>query len=242
MNYSKIINNTAFVALLATGAFAGFMVGTKLPAAFASLYSAPSSSSIIAAEVIPTVSPIIITNAEEIELEVKTEIKSEVKPVTAPAPVVKIPVAKEKTAGQKTETLQLINPTAPIKDIGKSDLAVKILEIGVIDKVTNIWTATTSLRSVDRIAVRFSVENLGTKETNLWYFNAVLPTFPLYIYSANSQVSLLPGDRIEFTLGFDSIEKKDGNLVVINVDPANSISEASEDNNIARVIIDGVSF
>ena len=37
MNYSKIINNTAFAALLATGAFAGFMIGVKLPSAFASL-------------------------------------------------------------------------------------------------------------------------------------------------------------------------------------------------------------
>ena len=231
MNYSKIINNTAFVALLATGAFAGFMIGTKLPAVFTSLYSAPSSS-IIATAVVPTVSPIIITNAEEIKSEVKTEIKSEVKPVTAPVP----------TAGQKTETLQLINPPLPVKDVGKPDLAVKILETGVIDKVTNVFTATTSLRSVDRIAVRFSVENLGTKETNLWYFNAVLPTYPSHIYSASSQISFLPGDRIEFTLGFDSIEKKDGNLVIINADPANSISEASEDNNIARVIIDGVSF
>ena len=233
MNYSKIINNTAFAALLATGAFAGFMIGTKLPAAFASLYTTPSSS-IIAATVVPTVSPIIITNAEEI--------KPEVKPVTASVPVVKVPVVKEKTAGSKTEMFQLINPPAPIKDIGKPDLAVKILETGVIDKVTNVFTATTSLRSVDRIAVRFSVENLGTKETGNWYFNAVLPTYPSYIYSSSSQISLKPSDRIEFTLGFDRVEKKDGNIVVINIDPANSIFEASEDNNIARVTLDGVSF
>lgn len=224
INYSKIINNTAFMALLVAGAFAGFMIGVKLPSAFASLYSAPAADSIAL-----VISPIVIEPTIPIK-KVKTE-----SPVQAAA-------ANEKTAGVKTETLQLINPPAPVKDYGKPDLAVKISETGVIDKITNIFTATTSLRSIDRIAVRFSVENLGTKETGSWYFNAVLPTYPSHIYSANSQTSLLPGDRIEFTLGFDSVEKKDGNVVVINVDPANSIFEASEENNIARITIDGVSF
>lgn len=236
-NYSKIINNTIFVALLATGAFAGFMVGTKLPAVFASLRSAPSVASVALA--IPLAVSSIVAEPATLAEEAKPEIKPE---IVLAKPVVQTPIIKEKTAGQKTETLQLINPPAPVKDIGKPDLAVKILEVGVIDKVTNVFTATTSLRSIDRIAVRFSVENLGTKETGSWYFNAVLPTYPSHIYSANSQVSLLPGDRIEFTLGFDSVEKKDGNVVVINTDPANSIFEASEDNNIARVTIDGVSF
>lgn len=237
MNYPKIINNAAFAVLLAVGAFAGFMIGVKLPAAFASLYSAPAEANLAA-----VVSPIVVEPIKPIS-EIKPEVKPEIKPVIAPVkPAVKIPI----TAGQKTETFQLINPSTPVKDIGKPmgkpDLAVKILEIGVIDKITNLWLATTSLRSIDRIAVRFLVENLGTKETGSWYFNAVLPTYPSYIYSANSQVSLLPGERIEFTLGFDSVEKKDGNIVVINVDPANSIFEVSEENNIAKITIDGVSF
>ncbi|OHA43873.1 MAG: hypothetical protein A3G03_01015 [Candidatus Taylorbacteria bacterium RIFCSPLOWO2_12_FULL_44_15c] len=250
MNYSKIINHTAFAALLVTGAFAGFVIGVKLPAAFVSLYSAPATvsvASVISTAVVEPIIPVI--------KEIKTETKSKIKPVLVPAkPMAKSPlqttIASKKTAGAKTETLRLINPPAfaePARPaggatVGKPDLAVKILETGVIDKVTNVWTATTSLRSIDRIAVRFSVENLGTKETGAWYFNAILPTYPSYIYSANSQNSLLPGDRIEFTLGFDSVEKKDGNVIVINVDPANSIFEASEENNIVRVTLDGVSF
>ena len=146
MNYSKIINNTAFAVLLLTGAFAGFMIGIKLPSVFASLYSysAPTATSMASA-----ISPIVIEPTIPIK-EVKTEIKSEIKPVIAPVkPKAKSPVqaavANEKTAGAKTETLQLINLPTPVKDIGKSDLAVKILETGVIDKITNIFTATTSL-------------------------------------------------------------------------------------------------
>jgi len=231
MNYSKIINKPTFAAILIIGASAGFVIGLKLPAVFASLYS-PSSASIAATlsaveEIVEGITP---------ETEITQEIKLEVQKPTVSENV------SEKTVGQKTETLQLINSHELVKDIGKPDLSVKVLETGVIDKITNVFTATTSLRSVDRIAVQPLVENLGTKETSPWYFNAVLPTFPSYIYSANSQVSLLTGDRIEFTLGFDSVEKKDGNVIVINIDPANSIFEASEDNNIARITIDGVSF
>jgi len=241
VNYPKIINNTAFIALLATGAFAGFIIGVKLPSVFASFYSAPATS------VASVISPIIIDEPAAPIKEIKTETKSEIKPVIAPIKptgksIVPTTVTNEKTAGVKTETLQLINPPALMKDYGKPDLAVKTLETGVIDKITNVFVATTSLRSIDRIAARFSVENLGTKETGSWYFNAVLPTYPSHIYSANNQASLLPGERIEFTLGFDSVEKKDGNVVVINIDPANSIFEASEDNNVVRLIIDGVSF
>lgn len=229
MNYPKIINNTALIALIVVGAFAGFMIGLKLPAVFASLYPPNTSSLAAVTPALPengsTVSPIVDEPIVDVPIA----------PVTAPA-------LDEKIAGPKTETLQLINPPEPVNDIGKPDLAVKVLETGSVDKATNVFTATTSLRSTDRIAVRFSVENLGTKETGSWYFNAVLPTYPSHIYSSNSQMSLKPGERIEFTLGFDSVEKKDGNAVIINADPANSVFEASEENNIARVTIDGVSF
>lgn len=242
MNYPKVINNTTFVVLLAVGAFAGFIIGVKLPAVFAYFYPTVVSPSSSIAATLPAFPPIIIpahpaaeVAKPEIVPEVVPEIVPEVKPEVKPV------------VGPKTETLQLINSPAPVKDVGKPDLAVKVLEIGTIDKATNVFTATTTtttttLHSFDRIAVRFAVENLGTKETGSWRFNAVLPTYPSYIYSSESLVSLLPGDRIEFTLGFDSVEKKDGNVVIINADPANSIFEASEDNNIARVTIDGVIF
>src|SRR3989338_4436830 len=158
MNYSKIINHTAFAALLVTGAFAGFVIGVKLPAAFVSLYSAPATvsvASVISTAVVEPIIPVI--------KEIKTETKSKIKPM--PKSPLQTTIASKKTAGAKTETLRLINPPAfaePARPaggatVGKPDLAVKILETGVIDKVTNVWTATTSLRSIDRIAVRFFV-------------------------------------------------------------------------------------
>ena len=109
MNYSKIINNVAFAALISGGAFAGFLIGVKLPAVFASFYTAPADANVAA-----VVSPVIVEPIEPV-----AEIKPEIKPAIVPTkPVVKTPI----TAGQKTETLQLINSPVPVKDVGKPDL------------------------------------------------------------------------------------------------------------------------
>lgn len=152
--------------------------------------------------------------------------------------------AKTLKPGNKTETtVQVSGVTSSVSNPnGKPDLAVKIIATGIVDPNTKEFVATTTPKASDRIAVQFEIANLGTKESGSWYFNAVLPTIPFYIFSSDGQASLMPGDKIVYTLGFDKIEKKDGNMVVINADPANSINEASENNNIAKTTIDGVVF
>jgi hypothetical protein len=118
---------------------------------------------------------------------------------------------------------------------GKPDLKVTILETGYIDKATNEFFATsTPLSPSLRIAVRFSVENAGTKTTPQWSFNAVLPTSPHYIYHSNGQRALAPGDKIEYTLGFDQTKAEKTVEVIVNADPTRSISELNEDNNIVK--------
>lgn len=119
---------------------------------------------------------------------------------------------------------------------GRMDLSVTILGTGVIDPATNIFTAGSSIRRGGKGAVRFVVENLGDKTVPNWYFNAVTPTYPMYIYTSDMQPELGPGDRIEYTLGFDLADgAATGGVFTINVDPANSLgNELSENNNIAR--------
>jgi len=148
---------------------------------------------------------------------------------------------KTPTAGPKKETLYPVGASG-MSTSTKPDLIVRILEIGVIDKTSNVFIATTTLKNSDRIAVRFEVENLGREASGEWSFNAVLPTYPSYIFQSEAQQSLSPRDRIEYTLGFDNIEKSDNNLVTINADPASSINESNEENNIARTTIGGVKF
>src|SRR3989344_3701101 len=124
---------------------------------------------------------------------------------------------------------------------GKSDLYSNITAYGTLNS-NNEFTATTTLKSTDKIAVRFEIVNHGTVETGTWYFNAVLPTFPSHIFTSESQQSLKPGEKIVFTLGFNKVAKKDGNEFVVNADPANSINEASETNNIAKLTMNDVKF
>ncbi|OHA26568.1 MAG: hypothetical protein A3C06_03270 [Candidatus Taylorbacteria bacterium RIFCSPHIGHO2_02_FULL_46_13] len=175
--------------------------------------------------------------------EPPSEISPTLKPVepaaaTPTPPIVTAPVKKAPTAGTRTEKTYVVGTTTkPAQPYGKTDLAPRILEVGTIDKVTNAFTATTTLRASDRIAVRFEVENLGTANSGHWQFNAVLPTFPNYIFESDGQQPLAPGDKIEYTIGFDNVELDTDGRFVINVDPTSSIPEASESNNIATTTI-----
>jgi len=121
---------------------------------------------------------------------------------------------------------------------GYVDLSVKILETGVVDKTTGAFTASSTPSRSSRVAVRFAVENIGTKTSPQWNFNAVLPTIPSNIFSSPMQQALAPGDRIEFTIGFDSFDpaKPNGEFIV-NVDPSNSFNEKREDNNIVKHVV-----
>lgn len=151
--------------------------------------------------------------------------------VTTPRPV---------TAGPTQTQVYPINGGVGVSNPnGYVDLTARILEIGVVDKTSGVFTASsTPSRTNTRIAVRFAVENIGTKTSPEFDFNAVLPTLPANIFSAPLQQALAPGDRIEFTVGFDSFDasKPDG-LFVVNIDPAGRINERNKDNNIVRYTV-----
>lgn len=160
-------------------------------------------------------------------------------------PVVEKPVPVQThtpVAGEKTEKVYLLEPAAvsPAPETpayGKADLAPRIIAIGVIDKTTNVFTETATLHAADRIAVKFEIENLGTVDSGNWMFAAVLPTFPMHIFDSESQPSLKPGDRIEYTIGFDQVQPDVDGRFVINVDPTRSLPEATKANNIATTTI-----
>lgn len=146
-----------------------------------------------------------------------------------------------RTPGKETTTIDVISPgVSPSDPNGVPDLAARFIELGVVDKDTGLFTAssTPSKSAIGkRVAARFAVENLGTKTSPQWTFNAVLPTFPSHIFSSPVQQALAPGDRIEFTLGFDSFEEDNEGILIVNVDPTDSINEPNKDNNIAKYTI-----
>lgn len=158
---------------------------------------------------------------------------------TADAPKPSVPLAP----GPSTTTTYPLTPEVPKvapDPKGLVDLAVRVIEQGFVNKDSGLFTASSSPNRAGgtyRIAVRFVVENLGARTSPQWTFNAVLPTFPSHIYSSPSQQALSPGDRIEFTLAFDSIADQDSGTFTVNVDPTGSMNESNKDNNIVHYTV-----
>jgi hypothetical protein len=162
-----------------------------------------------------------------------------VTPTTPTTPTTPSTPTTPTTPGTPTNTtITIPGSGAPVSNPnGYVDLVPKIIEVGVVDKSTGAFTASSSPSRKDRIAVRFSVENQGTKTSNQFAFNAVLPTIPSYIYSSPMQQELRPKDRIEFTIGFDSFDITSNGQFTVNVDPTGSIQEKNEENNIIKYTI-----
>lgn len=156
------------------------------------------------------------------------------KPITPTSPTSPTtPVVPKPGTG--TSTVYPIIPGGGISDPnGTPDLRVRILETGIIDKSTNIFTASSSPARTDRIAVRFSIENIGTKKSDSWNFNAILPTSPTTTFNSEPQMALNPGDHIEYTLGFD-FGLEGTQEIKITADPTGVITEGNETNNSASL-------
>lgn len=139
-------------------------------------------------------------------------------------------------AGERTDEIFPITDSRTTSNQGgEPDLSVRITGVGIINN-ENVFVPTNSLRVNERGAVRFEVRNVGTKTSDNWAFNAVLPTFPMHIFHSTSQQALAPGERIEFTLGFDQLNKDIAEgVITINVDPTGSIKEISEENNVRQI-------
>ncbi len=122
--------------------------------------------------------------------------------------------------------------TAPRTLTGKSDLSVKIMNVGYIDDATKGFVITNTVEKNNVSAVMFAVENTGTNSSGSWDFAAILPTNPPYIFQSPTQRELLPGERIEFTMGFDRVKEGASSVEIkINIDPSQKISESNETNN-----------
>ncbi len=123
---------------------------------------------------------------------------------------------------------------------GFTDLSANVIEVGIVDKTTGSFTASSTPSKNPmggRVAVRFSVTNIGTRTSPQWNFNAVLPTYPSAVFSSPEQQQLGPGDRIEFTLAFDSFDPSGTGTFTVNVDPAGSVNESNKDNNIVHYTV-----
>tara|TARA_B100000508_G_scaffold60333_1_gene46967 strand:- start:26979 stop:27725 length:747 start_codon:yes stop_codon:yes gene_type:complete len=157
-------------------------------------------------------------------------------------PVVETPAVTPTPGGETTEVTEQ-NPGAPVSDPnGLPDLVPTILATGKLvgGYAADNFVATSTLSKTDRIAVKFAVENKGTKETGTnWRFNVVMPTETTYIFEGKAEhvQNLLPGEKIEYVIGFDRSKVGTDLQIAVAIDHKSGVVESAEDNNGAFVKI-----
>lgn len=98
--------------------------------------------------------------------------------------------------------------------------------------------AISSIANIGNNRVAFTVSNNGGRSTGTWNFTYNTPTSPKQTITSPLQPSLAPGASILYTLTFNA--KADGNQsVVVQLDPSNVVSEASETNNVGTITLSG---
>lgn len=143
----------------------------------------------------------------------------------------------EITEGERSENNYNLNDLETNEGSNRfkqADLAGEILEFGYIDEDTKEFNNSTEIPRRSQASAKFKIENIGTKETEHWSFSLVLPTEPKRIFRSDSQRPLNPGERIEYTIGFDKFIKNSNQTFTLNIDPTRSVNEKSKDNNIIK--------
>ncbi|MFA6430386.1 MAG: CARDB domain-containing protein [Candidatus Paceibacterota bacterium] len=114
---------------------------------------------------------------------------------------------------------------------GKPDLSVRLISTGIINRYTKQFSQTSTIGTGDEVGMRFEVKNIGNTVSGAWSLKATLPSATTPNYNSDLQRSLNPGDRIEFTLGFDNPTNLGLVTAYVYADPANTIGESNESNN-----------
>jgi hypothetical protein len=122
---------------------------------------------------------------------------------------------------------------------GYTDLEVTILAVGTMDRSGNLTPTSNELEGDKQGGVRFVIKNIGTKTSPVYDFEVKLPTRPAFTYSPkqSDKRALMPGERIEYTLGFNRISSKDTGVISIVVDPDRDIEDVNRANNDVSVTV-----
>lgn len=114
---------------------------------------------------------------------------------------------------------------------GKSDLSIKLIGTGVVDKTTNQFYQTNYAGFNDTAGIKFQIENVGTNVSGTFMVRMNLPSKTMPYYDSVRQISLRPGDKIEYVASFDNPINLGINNAYITADPLNEVNEVSENNN-----------
>jgi len=126
-------------------------------------------------------------------------------------------------------------PAAPV---GKPDISVRILAIGVINPVNGVFESRYPSGPQDIAAVQFDIANNGGSSTGNYFFTVNLPIQNGYLYTSPMQSNLTPGSHVVNTLRFKPVQSG-GGTITVNADSTYAVGESNEGNNSAAMYITG---
>ena len=144
------------------------------------------------------------------------------------------------TAGPATSGTYPMGGTtpSPVAPSGLPDFIVTINTVGYLATTSaDSFIASSTVPAGSRPAVRFTIKNVGTNVTGSWRFSASIPTQSAYIYQSQPQQALMPGDSIDYTLGFDQANRGSGQMISITANFDNAVAESNASNNSAAASI-----
>lgn len=109
------------------------------------------------------------------------------------------------------------------------DLAISFVGVGAYSERTGILTPQATLHEGERSALQFSITNVGSGTSGIWYYDAILPTYSGGVFRSGPQQALAPGDGLLITLGFEAGRAGTGAPLSVSVGGGN---DAVEGNNI----------
>lgn len=223
-----------FIVLIGIGMMLAVYAATFVPAAVTRLGSAAVylSSVFVPAEKPATLEVVEPgTTVPFPEAPVVAEATTTPAVATTPATA---PAAIAPSAGPtKTTVYPVGTGTKPTPVLtGLSDLTVEIVATGYLTSSdTSTFIKSDTVPDDRRGAVKFTITNKGTNASGRFDFDATLPTTRTYTFTSDKQDSLLPGEHIDYVLGFDRARSGDDRVISISVDADNDVKESNESNN-----------
>ena len=239
-----------FVALIIAGILLAIYASRFVPTAAEGLSSAAVSFSQIftpskpsTLSVVPNLSTITATSTVSKETNAGHTSRNKTAPHKISSVAKTHSLAKKHTAtkifhpiqkaGKQTTSKYLIHGKR-VALHGLPDLVTHISAVGYLTSTsTSSFVAAPTIPFGTRVAVKFTITNIGTNVAAPWSFSASIPTQVNYIFNSVAQQPLNPGDHIDYLLSFDHANMGTNQTISVTANPKHTITESNFTNNSA---------
>jgi hypothetical protein len=142
---------------------------------------------------------------------------------------------KDKEDNKKTTEKEETKKTSTTNYYGNPDLSIDLIGTGFIDNRTGILYYSNEVGKDNIVGVKFQVKNTGTNISGTWRLRIVMPSKTTPEYISDYQISLRPGDRIEYTASFEDPTETGNINGYIVADYTNNVAESIESNNYLNI-------